>query len=287
MKWDAASFVKKYDQCQRHTPIHRVPLEALTLVTSPWSFAQQEMDIIDPLPIRGTQNKFLFITTDYFNKQVEAKAYVSIEDKDISKFVQKNIVCRFGIPPTIVTDNGLQFDSVVFQTFCLELNIENLYSTLCYSQSNRKTEAKNKTLLNALKKILEGAKEKWVDELLGVLWANRTKSRRPTGTTPFALTYGMEAIIPTTIGMPIAKTVVQDQKDNNEELIRQLDWTDKKRGNAAIQISSYHQMAIAQYNKMAQPRFFRPRSLVLRRVFENTAKVGAKSYKIIGKDHML
>ena len=33
----------------------------------------------------------------------------------------------------------------------------------------------------------------------------------------------MEAIIPTKIGMPTAKIVVQDQKDNDEELIRHLD----------------------------------------------------------------
>ena len=48
----------------------------------------------------------------------------------------------------------------------------------------------------------------WVDELPGVLWAYRTTPRRLTGTTPFALAYGMDAVIPTEIGMPIAQTVV-------------------------------------------------------------------------------
>ena len=90
-----------------------------------------------------------------------------------------------------------------------------------------------------------------MDELLRVLWAYWTISRRPMGATPFALAYGMEAIIPTEIGMPTAKTVVQDQRDNDEELIRQLDWADEKQGDATIQIASYHQRAIAQYNKKA------------------------------------
>ena len=85
--------------------------------------------------------------------------------------------------------------------------------------------------------------------MFGVLWAYRTTSRRPTGATPFALAYGMEVIIPTEIDMSIAKTVVQDQKDNDEELIRQLDWADEKQGVVAIQITSYHHKAIAQYNK--------------------------------------
>ena len=96
------------------------------------------------------------------------------------------------------------------------------------------------------------------------------------GATPFALAYGMEAIIPTEIGMPTAKTVVQDQRDNDEELIRQLDWADEKQGDATIQIASYHQRAIAQYNKKAWPQFFQPGSLVFERVFENITEVGAK-----------
>ena len=78
-----------------------------------------------------------------------------------------------------------------------------------YPQNNGQVEAINKTLLTALKKRLEWAKEKWVDELLGVLWAYRTTFRRPTRITHFVLAYGMEVVIPTEIGMPTAKTVVQ------------------------------------------------------------------------------
>ena len=57
-------------------------------------------------PTGAVQKKFLLVVTDYFNKWVEAKAYASIKDEDISKYVWKNIVYRFGIPQAIVTDNG-------------------------------------------------------------------------------------------------------------------------------------------------------------------------------------
>lgn len=66
----------------------------------------------------------------------------------------------------------------------------------------------------------------------------------------------MEAIIPTEIDMPTTRTAVQDQKDNDEELKRQLDWADEKREVAIIQIVSYHKRAITQYNKMTRPWFF-------------------------------
>ena len=84
----------------------------------------------------------------------------------------------------------------------------------------------------------------------------------------------MKVVIPTEIGMPTTKTIVQDQRDN-DELIRQLDWADKMRGVATIRIASYHQRAIAQYNKKARPRFFWPGTLVLRRIFENTIEIRA------------
>ena len=82
--------------------------------------------------------------------------------------------------------------------------------------------------------MLEWAKGKWEDELLRVLWAYWTRSKRLIGATLFTLAYGMEAIIPIEIGMPTSKAVVQDQKDNDEKLIRQLDWVDEKRGDATI-----------------------------------------------------
>ena len=124
-----------------------------------------------PLPVTTIQKKFLLMATNDFSKWVEAEAYANIKDKDIIKFVWKNIICLFGIPQTIIVDNETQFNSIAFRTFCSELKIKNLCSTPRYPQSNGQVEATNKTLLSALKKRLEKSKGKWVKELLGVLWA--------------------------------------------------------------------------------------------------------------------
>nr|CAN79729.1 hypothetical protein VITISV_034267 [Vitis vinifera] len=179
-------------------------------------FALWGMDIVSPLPIAAAQKKLLLIATNYFSKWVESKAYASIKDKDVSKFVWRNIACLYGILQAIV------------------LKIKNLYSMPRYPQNNGQAEATNKTLLIALKKRLEEAKEKWVDELFGVLWAYRTIPEKPIRTTPFTLAYGIKAIIPTEIGMPTAKTTVQGQRDENQELKIHLDQADKSRGNVAI-----------------------------------------------------
>ena len=133
MKQDAENYIKRCDRCQRHTPIPRMLSEVLKPVTSPWPFAQWEMCIVGPLPVATAQKKFLLVATDYFSKWVEVEAYANIKDKDVSKFVWKNIICRFGIPQAIIVDNGSQFDSIAFRTFCSELKIKILDSTPCYS----------------------------------------------------------------------------------------------------------------------------------------------------------
>nr|CAN62989.1 hypothetical protein VITISV_023577 [Vitis vinifera] len=279
MKKDAAAYVKRCDKCQRYAPIPHMPSTTLKSISGPWPFAQWGMDIVGPLPAAPAQKKFLLVATDYFSKWVEAEAYASIKDKDVTKFVWKNIICRFGVPQTIIADNGPQFDSIAFRNFCSELNIRNSYSTPRYPQSNGQAEATNKTLITALKKRLEQAKGKWVEELPGVLWAYRTTPGRPTGNTPFALAYGMDAVIPTEIGLPTIRTDAAKQSDANMELGRNLDWTDEVRESAAIRMADYQQRASAHYNRKVRPRAFKNGTLVLRNFFENTTEVGAGKFQ--------
>ena len=69
---------------------------------------------------------------DYFTKSAEAEALANIQDVDVKKFVWKNIVTRFGVPNSLISDSGLQFDSKAFCEFSGELGIKNKYSTPTY-----------------------------------------------------------------------------------------------------------------------------------------------------------
>ncbi|WKA11779.1 hypothetical protein VitviT2T_029246 [Vitis vinifera] len=266
-------------QMSKTRAIPHMPAETLNSMTSPWPFVQWGRDIVGPLPTAAAQKKFLLVATDYFSKWVEVEAYTSIKDKDVTRFVWKNIVCRFGILQAIMADNGPQFDSSAFKDFYAELHIKNLYSTPQYPQSNGQAEATNKTLLSALKKRLEKAKGKWVEELPDVLWAYRTTPGRPTGNTPFALTYGTDAVIPTEVDMPTARTAVQGKRNEDEKLAKHLDWTDETREAASIRMAAYQQKVAAYYNRRVRPRIFKEGSLVLRKVFENTADEGAGKFQ--------
>ena len=109
------------------------------------------------------------VGTNYFTKWVEAMPLVNIKDMDAKRFVWKNIVTRFGIPHTLISDNGLQFNSKAFRRYSCDLGIMNRYSAPAYPQENRQAEAVNKVIVNGLKKWLDDARGKWVDELPHVL----------------------------------------------------------------------------------------------------------------------
>ena len=90
----------------------------------------------------------------------------------------------------------------------------NRYFTPAYPQGNEQAEAVNKVIVNGLKKRLDDAKGKWVEELPHVLWTYRTTSY--TGETPFSMTYGVETVIPLETGFPTLKTSSFSPSSNNE-----------------------------------------------------------------------
>ena len=74
---------------------------------SPLPFTQWGIDIVGSLPTTLAQKELLLVATDYFNKWIEAEAFASIKDKDVTQFIWKNIVCQFSIPDQLCQITGL------------------------------------------------------------------------------------------------------------------------------------------------------------------------------------
>ena len=166
---DATDLVNKCRICQEYAKISRLPSEPLTSITSPWPFQQWGLDILGPLPIGKGQCKFIIVAVDYFTKWAKAEPLATITEQKIRNFVWRAIICRFGIPRALVSDNGKQFDNAKFKDFCAELGIKNYYSSPAHPQSNGQAEVTIRTLKAALKTKLEDLKGSWVEYLPEVL----------------------------------------------------------------------------------------------------------------------
>ena len=104
-------------------------------MTSPWLLAVWGIDLIGRLPKGRDSVQYAVVAVDYFNKWVEAEALVSITPVKIKEFVYKNIVCQYGVPHTIMSDNGTQFDCDEFKEFCDNLQIKKVFSSVARPQA--------------------------------------------------------------------------------------------------------------------------------------------------------
>ena len=80
-----------------------------------------------------------------------------------------------------------------------------------------------------------------MDELYYVLWTYRTTQRLPTGETPFALAFGIEAVISVELGFPSARVEGFYEQDNSRDLKTNLDLLEEKRKKAQIRMAAYRQ----------------------------------------------
>ncbi|GJY19149.1 reverse transcriptase domain-containing protein [Tanacetum coccineum] len=210
------------------------------------------------------------------NVKIEAKAVATITRNQVKKFVWDNIVCHFGLPGEIVSDNGKQFSDNPFKDWCDKLNITQRFASVKYPQSNGLVERANRSLGEGIKERLGEGNKNWVEELPHVLWAHRAMIKSSHRDTPFSLTYGTEAVIPAEIKMPTYRTVTVDAVHNDEELQLNLDLLEEKRERLAICEAKAKRKMTKYYNARVRGVTFRPGDFVYRSNDASHAMAGEK-----------
>ncbi|GJS14713.1 reverse transcriptase domain-containing protein [Tanacetum coccineum] len=276
MHRDARDVIRKCKDCQVHRPVPRNPQQPLTPITAPWPFYKWGIDIAGPFPEGPGKVKFLIVAMDYFTKCIEAKAVATISGSQVKKFVWDNIVCRFGLPGEIISDNGKQFSNNPFKDWCAKLNITQCFASVKHPQSNGLVERANRSLGEGVKARLGEGNKNWIEEILHVLWAHRTMIKSSNGDTPFSLTYGTEAVIPAEIGMPTYRTAVVDTVHNDEELRLNLDLLEERRDRAAICEAKAKMKMTKYYNARVRGVTFKPGDFVYRNNEASRAMDGRK-----------
>nr|GEV99759.1 reverse transcriptase domain-containing protein [Tanacetum cinerariifolium] len=276
MHKDARNIIRKCSDYQIHRLITRHPQQPLTPIMAPWPFYKWGIDIACLFLEGPGKVNFLIVAIDYFTKWIEAKAVATITGGQVKKFVWDNIVCSFGIPGEIVSDNGKHFSDNPFKDWCDKLNITQRFASVKQPQSNGLVERANRSLGEGIKSRLGERNKNWIDELPHVLWAHRTMIKSSHGDTPFSLTYGTEAVIPIEIGMPTYRTAAVDVVSNDEELRLNLDLLEERRERAAIYEAKAKSKMTKYYNARVRGVTFKPGDFVYRSNNASHAVAGGK-----------
>ncbi|GKE66241.1 reverse transcriptase domain-containing protein [Tanacetum coccineum] len=276
MHTDARKLIRECNDCQVHHPILRNPQKNLTPITSPRPFYKWGIDIAGPFPEGPGKVKFLIVAIDYFTKWIEAKPVATITGNQVKKFVWDNIVCRFGLPGEIVSDNRKQFRDNPFKDWCEKLCIRQCFASVKHPQANGLVERANRSLGEGIKARLDKRRKDWIRELSHVLWAHRTMIKSSNEETPFSLTYNTEAVVPAEISMLTLRTAEVDLTKNDEALEINLDLIKEKREQEAIQEAKSKAKMEKYYNSKVRSTSFRPGDMVYHSNDASHAKDGGK-----------
>jgi ribonuclease HI len=251
---DAHTIASTCHKCQQYANIPRQPAANLTVLISPWPFAQWGLDLIGKLPTARGQFKYVVVAVDYNTKWVEAEALTFITTAKIEHFLWKNIYCRFGTPDAIITDNGSQFDNDDLRSFTSRYGTRLLYASPAHPQTNGQVEAINKILKKTLKKKLDDAQGLWAEKLPEVLWSYRTTTTETNGETPFCMAFGTEAVIPVELQYPTERVIHYDSTNNSPGLDLNTDLLEERREAAHFRNIQNKQRLTRYYNSRVSAR---------------------------------
>jgi hypothetical protein len=190
----------------------------------------------------------MLVAVDKFTKWVEA-APVTTQDSAAAISFIKSIVFHFGVPHSIITDNGTNFTSKEFKSYCEGLGIKLKFASVAHPKTNGQVEK---------------AKSAWVEELPSVLWSLRTTPNAATQETHFFLVHGAEAVLQVEVTHEAPRVTAYDEATSTEALQDDVDALDEARDKALERATQYQQSLRNYHSSRVRPRSFVVGDLVLR-----------------------
>ncbi|XP_017970398.1 PREDICTED: uncharacterized protein LOC108660657 [Theobroma cacao] len=187
-----------------------------------------------------------------------ASGHMLARQKVVCKFIQKEIICRYGLPERIITNNASNLNGSMMKEVCAKFKIKHHNSMPYRPKMNGAVEAVNKNIKRIIEKMIDVYKD-WHEKLPFALHAYRTTVRTSTGATPFFLVYGMEAVLPIEVEIPSLRVLKEVQLEEAKWVnarYEQLNLIEEKRLAALCHGQLYQKRMMRAYGKKAHLRKF-------------------------------
>lgn len=234
------------------------------------------MDLIGPLTLSSSGNRYIIVLTDYLTKWPEAAAIPSKESQVVAKFVI-SVICRYSSIKTIITDQGREFCNQLNDELYTRLNINHRVATAYHPQTNGQTERYNQTLVNSLTKYINDEQTDWDQHIDPVLLAYRTSVQKSTKETPFYLAFGKKPRLLIEETFPVGSDY--DDYDDQEALdkrVQALGSLFKAHSTAQQNITNAQAKQKEYFDKAHQPPTYAVGDMVLVNNAKRAARKGEK-----------
>jgi ribonuclease HI/transposase InsO family protein len=264
---DATRIVRSCQGCQFYARQTHLPAQALQTIPITWPFAMWGLDLVGPLQKAPGGFSHLLVSIDKFSKWIEVRPLTNIRSEQAVVFFT-NIIHRFGVLNSIITDNGTQFTGKKFLDFCGDHHIRVDWAVVAHPMTNGQVERANGMIMQGHKpriyNDLNKFGKRWMKELPSVVWSLRTTPSQATCFSPFFLVYGAKAILPTDLEYGSPRTKVYDDRSNQASREDSLDQLEKARDVALLHSARYQQSLRRYHAREVRPRGFQVGDLVLR-----------------------
>ena len=151
---DIQNWVQECQQCQKRNPPQPHPLAPLGSIKCTYPFDVISWDIMGPLPLSTKGHKYILVITDLFRKWVEAFPLAVTDSETLASVLMDEVVCRYGVPRSLHSDQGANLNSQVICALCKRLGINKTRTTAYHPQGNGQMERFNRTLEAILSKVV-------------------------------------------------------------------------------------------------------------------------------------
>ncbi|GFV94445.1 retrovirus-related Pol polyprotein from transposon 412 [Trichonephila clavipes] len=189
-------YVSTCDRCQKFNYKNALPAGRLMPIVSKYPNEIVTLDLVGPYPAsRPERYKFILVITDHFTKWCELIPLRKASAQTIANAFFNNYIARYGAPISLISDNGPQFISDVFEHLSHRLDIKHM-KTVTYRPQSNLTERVNRNLVQMIASFVEENHENWDQFLHEFAFALRTAVNETTNKTPAELFLGRKIITP-------------------------------------------------------------------------------------------
>lgn len=199
LRQDVEKYISKCEKCQKNK-LHKATKAPMIITDTPVApFEKCALDIVGPLPESNNRNKYVLTFQDLLTKFSKAIPLPDQEANTIAKEFVTKIVCEYGIPKKLITDQGTNFLSQIFKDTCKLLRIDKIQTTAYHPESNGALERSHRTLAEYLKNFVDEDQSNWDEWLSYAMFTYNTTPHTATGYTPYELVFGRQAELPTSL----------------------------------------------------------------------------------------
>lgn len=246
----------------------KTPMGKFRNYTKPWK--KVAIDYIGPMPRSKGGSKWLLTMVDCFSKFVIIKPLREATAKLTTDSIENEIFLKYGVPESIISDNGAQFKSKVFQTMLEKYRVK-LETTSNYHPQANPCEATNKTIGTLLKCYTDKNEHRNWDKIIPAIQCSmNTSHHHTTQKTPYEINFGTKMI---TMGDRHRDTPNESQNDIENKI-------EKIRKEVQAELLRNYETAKRKYDKKTKPNEYQIGDTVWKKNTTLSNKVKGITYKL-------